>query len=68
MKELSFERMERIKGGNRCSNYDNGLATFGMIVGAVGLTMATGGAGLLVAGLGFASSFASVMSCNGVYL
>lgn len=67
MKELSFEQMGNLTGGNGCSNYDNFLSTGGMIVGAVGLAFATGGFSLVLAGVGFALSYASVMSCNGVY-
>lgn len=69
MKELSIEKMEIITGGNNCSNYDNFIATGGMIAGALGLALATGGLGMIaLAGVGFGFSYASVASCNGYKL
>ncbi|MCH7410457.1 hypothetical protein MM239_13705 [Belliella sp. DSM 111904] len=61
--------MEMVSGGNQCSNYDNALATTGMIVGALGLALATGGLGMIaLASIGFGASYLSVLSCNGTKL
>ncbi len=66
MKELSFDQMEQVSGGNQCSNYDNALSTGGFIAAGLGLALVSGGSSLILAGIGFAISYASILSCNGV--
>ncbi|WP_155907631.1 hypothetical protein [Lunatimonas lonarensis] len=66
MRELNVTEMESIVGGNRCSNYDNAIATTGLITAGIGLALATGGTSLVLSAIGFGLSYASVLSCNGV--